>query len=44
MGQRESGVGLGIGGGGGWGRGKWWWENGDNCIQTTIKNDLKKKK
>ena len=20
---------------GGWGRGKWWWENGDNCIQTT---------
>ena len=22
-----------------WGGGKWWWANGDNYIQTTIKND-----
>ena len=23
--------------------GKWWWENGDNCIRTTIKNDKNNK-
>ena len=26
-----------VGGGGEQGRGKWWWENGDNCIRTSIK-------
>ena len=26
----------------GWG--KWWWENGDNCIHTSIKKKVKKKK
>ena len=28
-----------IEGGRGWGGRKWWWENGDHCIQTLIKND-----
>ena len=26
----------------GWGGGTWWWENGDNCIRTTIKKMIKK--
>ena len=33
----KAGVGLMVGGGRGEGRGKWCWENGDNCIQTSIK-------
>ena len=41
MGQSQSGVGLRVGGGGGWDGRKWWWKNGDNSIQTTIKNDKK---
>ena len=36
-GQSQRRVGLRVGGGGGWSEGKWWWENGDNCIRTTIK-------
>ena len=42
MDKAEEGVvALRVGGWGGQGGGKWWWENGDNCIQTTIKNDKK---
>ena len=33
---KDGGWRVGVGGGG-WGRGTWWWENGDNCIGTTIK-------
>ena len=33
---KPKGVGLRVGDGGKWGGRKWWWENGDNCIQTII--------
>ena len=35
-----------MGGEGGYSGGKWWWENGDNCIQTLIiiKNKMNCKK
>ena len=36
-GQSQKGVGLKGVGGGGLGGDKWWWVNGDNCIQTTVK-------